>query len=422
MTTSRMKTGAIASVAVCLAATLALGGCGKTPDAAPQAAATHELTGDGGVPDFYRWDQPLEGQPGKLLNREPQAADLALANAGTSLRILYTSTDGLDGKTPIIVSGALYLPKGEAPAGGWPLMAWAHGTVGVADVCAPSFAGRSQRDITYLNYWLGKGYAVVASDYQGLGAPGGHPYLAARPEAYSVLDSIRAVQGADLPLSKAVVLFGQSQGGGAAFATASYAQDYAPELDIRGTVATGTPYISPEAQAALDASRDKDAVDPTFGYDILGVSTVEMVDPSFRLEDYFTEAALPVVRSINNVCYGALAQEIEDAGLTRNLAYSQDIAPVQSQVFALMAYPHLKIPTPIFMGTGGKDHDVPPPMQLALGADACAAGTVIEQHVYPDLDHSGTVNGSTGESSVFVAKAFAGETIAGNCDSRPAAG
>ena len=422
MTKAHMKISAIAAIAALGLGALSLGACNNKAEEAPQATAHNELTGDGGVPDFYTADQPAKGPPGKLLKSEPQTGDLVLENAGTALRILYTSTDGLDGTTPINVSGALYLPKGDAPEGGWPLMAWAHGTVGVADVCAPSFAGRSQRDITYLNYWLGKGYAVVASDYQGLGTPGGHPYLAARPEAYSVLDSIRAVQGADFPVSKKVVLFGQSQGGGAAFATASYAPDYAPELDIRGTVATGTPYISPEAQAALDASRDKDAVDETFGYDIFGLSTVELVNPQFRLEDYFTEAALPVVLSINHACYGELAKEIEDDGLTRNKAYTQDITPVQSQVFALMAYPHLKIPTPIFMGTGGKDHDVPPPMQLALGADACAAGTVIEQHVYPDLDHSGTVNGSTGESSVFVEKAFAGEPIKGNCDNRPSAG
>jgi hypothetical protein len=31
-----------------------------------------------------------------------------------------------------------------------------HGTVGIADVCAPSWAGRSERDITYLNHWLDK--------------------------------------------------------------------------------------------------------------------------------------------------------------------------------------------------------------------------------------------------------------------------
>ncbi|MEA1146259.1 hypothetical protein U8M64_28080, partial [Klebsiella pneumoniae] len=83
-----------------------------------------------------------------------------------------TSTDGLDGTTPIAVSGALFVPKGTPPVGGWPLMAWAHGTVGSADRCAPSLNERSPRDTRYLNYWLDQGYAIVATDYQGLGTPG----------------------------------------------------------------------------------------------------------------------------------------------------------------------------------------------------------------------------------------------------------
>ena len=47
-------------------------------------------------------------------------AELTLANASKSERILYSSTDGLDDKTPIAVSGALFWPNGDAPgrAGG----------------------------------------------------------------------------------------------------------------------------------------------------------------------------------------------------------------------------------------------------------------------------------------------------------------
>jgi pimeloyl-ACP methyl ester carboxylesterase len=105
----------------------------------------------------------------------------------------------------------------------------------------------------------------VATDYQGLGVPGAHPYLATRPEAYSVLDSIRAAQSSSFGLSKKVVVVGQSQGGAAAFATAGYAPSYAPELDIRGTVATGVPYFSQEARAAMRAKRSRDAVDWKLG-------------------------------------------------------------------------------------------------------------------------------------------------------------
>ena len=56
--------------------------------------------------------------------------------------------------------------------------------------------GPDERDAAYLNAWLQQGYAIVATDYQGLGTPGPHPYLAVRPEAYSVLDSARAVLAA----------------------------------------------------------------------------------------------------------------------------------------------------------------------------------------------------------------------------------
>jgi pimeloyl-ACP methyl ester carboxylesterase len=375
------------------------------------------LAGDGGTPAFYAWSGELDGQPGKILRQEPGSADLA--NAGRSVRILYISTDGLDGMRKVPVSGVLYVPKGEAPKDGWPLIAWAHGTVGVADVCAPSFGGRSERDVTYLNFWLQQGYAIVATDYQGLGVPGAHPYLATRPEAYSVLDSIRAVQRASFGLSKKVVVVGQSQGGAAAFATAAYAPSYAPELDIRGAVATGTPYFSPETQAARRAKRSPDAVDGKLAYTFLLLSTVEQIDSSFSMTDFVTDAAQPVVIGVSKTCLRQIARQIIDAKLTYTLSFKKDPAPMLSKVVELMGYPTLSIKPPVFLGTGGRDADVPPEVQLHLGADACANGTRIEQHVYPELDHSGAVNASTVDSVVFARKAFAGEAIAGNCASRP---
>jgi pimeloyl-ACP methyl ester carboxylesterase len=383
----------------------------------PAAQAEPLLTGDGGTPAFYTWNGGPLGEPGTLLRQERGLADLV--NAGRSVRILYVSTDGIGGEAKVPVSGVLYLPKGEAPEGGWPLIAWAHGTVGVADVCAPSFAGRRPRDVAYLDFWLAQGYAVVASDYQGLGVPGPHPYLATRPEAYSVLDSVRAAQRGGFGVAKKVVLVGQSQGGGAVFATAAYAPAYAPELDIRGTVATGTPYFSPETRAEWRAARPRDAVNRTLGFDFLLLSLVEQIDPGFSVREYVTDAALPVVIASAKSCYGEIARQVIAAKLTYDLAFKYPGVPVFAKAFLLVGYPTLAIKTPVFLGTGGQDHEVPPEVQLHLGADACAQGSTIEQHVYPDLDHSGTVNGSTADSAVFVRKAFAGDAIAGNCGARP---
>lgn len=413
-------------MAVMLAgAAVALVACGERapePAAAPEvspetaqapAIAPNPAQGDGGVSAFYDPAGPAPAKPGQMIRTEPQPAESTLANAGNAVRILYSSTDGLDGKTPVAVSGSLFIPKGEAPAGGWPLMAWAHGTVGVADVCAPSWNPRSERDSKYLNHWLAQGYAVVASDYQGLGVPGGHPYLATRPAAYSVLDSIRAVQAVpDYKLSKSVVLVGQSQGGGAAFATAGEAAAYAPELDIRGTVATGTPYFT---TTTAPAERDPTAVSGVFAYTLYIMYLVEQADKDFRIAEYVSDKAKPVIETTSTQCLMAAWSQIEKEGLNQANSFVQDPTPVMTKYFPLMAYSSLRLKGPVFMGTGGKDQDVPPPGQERLFNDACAAGSVIEHHVYPGLDHSGTVNGSRADSTPFVKKAFAGEPIAGNC-------
>jgi len=369
--------------------------------------------GDGGVAEFYNLAGPAPAKPGTLIRTEAQPEGTSLAEAGQAMRILYSSTDGLDGKTPVAVSGSLFLPKGEAPADGFPLIAWAHGTVGVADVCAPSNNPRSERDTKYLNHWLQQGYAVVASDYQGLGTPGGHPYLATRPASYSVLDAIRAVQGdPNLKLSKSVVLVGQSQGGGAAFATAGEAVTYAPELDIRGTVATGTPYFTNDTAPAV---RDPNAVSGVFAYSLYIMYLAEQADPTFKIADYITEKAKPVIETTRTQCLMAAWNQIEKEGLNQVNTFTKDPTPALVKYYPLMAYSTLKVKGPVFLGTGGKDKDVPPPGQKRLFNDACAAGSVIEHKLYPDLDHSGTVNGSLADSTPFVKKAFAGEPILGNC-------
>src|SRR2546421_10496593 len=115
------------------------------------------LQGDGGVSPFYVWTDEVPDPSGTMLREEALPDDLVLANASEGRRILYTSTDGIDRKSPVTVSGAVFFPKSAPPSHGWPIIAWAHGTVGIADVCAPSWRGRLQRDVDYLNTWLAQG-------------------------------------------------------------------------------------------------------------------------------------------------------------------------------------------------------------------------------------------------------------------------
>ena len=389
--------------------------------AAPEPGRTQQAhtVGDSDIGAFYRIADVSNKAPGIILRQEPLEPHQSLAYAADNIRLLYTSTEGLFEQDIIAVSGALFLPEGTPPKGGWPLLAWTHGTVGIADICAPSFHGRQSRDTTYLNYWLANGYAIVASDYQGLGTPGTHPYLATRPESYSNLDAIRAVQRADFPLSDAVVLFGQSQGGGAALATGGFAPSYAPELDIRGIVATGPPYFSAEALIALDKVRPRDVVDPKLGYNFLAMTMLEMIDPTFKVNDFVSEEGLPTAKAVDNTCYAQLKERINREQLTYNKAFSSTPTERLKIAFEKMEYTTLSLPMPVFVGTGGKDKDAPVRMQQALVRDACRAGSRIQAQFYVTGTHGSIVNGSTEDSSKFVSAAFAGQPIAGNCNNLP---
>ena len=377
------------------------------------------LLGDSYIGEFYQIDDVSSKAPGILLRQESLDEHQSLNRAAESIRLLYTSTEGLFAEDTVAVSGALFIPRGTAPEGGWPLLGWAHGTVGIADICSPSWNGRQQRDETYLNHWLANGYAIVASDYQGLGTKGTHPYLATRPAAYSNLDIIRAVRNAGFPVSDTVVMIGQSQGAAAAIATVGHAPEYAPDLKIRGLVATGAPFFSAEGIAAIQETRPKDAVDPRLGHNFLALSMLSLIDPEFVLEDYVSADVLPVAMAVNDTCYVDMKKLVKREMVTYNKAFKKSPTNALTKAFKRMEYPTLKLSAPAFFGIGGKDINTPPRMQQALVNRACAQGSKVRAHFYPTATHGSIVNGSTEESSLFIASIFAGEEIPGNCDDLP---
>ena len=89
------------------------------PRTTPRKPIPDPFVGDGRVSAFYVWGDAVPRTPGKLLRQEPLPENLMLGNASKGVRVLYTSRDGLDNKTPIAVSGAVFFPKGVAPNGGW---------------------------------------------------------------------------------------------------------------------------------------------------------------------------------------------------------------------------------------------------------------------------------------------------------------
>jgi alpha-beta hydrolase superfamily lysophospholipase len=150
-------------------------------------------------------------------------------------RIRYWTTS--DRGKPIEVTGMVVAPREEIPATPRPVIAWAHGTSGVVQRCAPSL------DTDFFGVTPGafeaiqRGFVVVAPDYPGLGSPMPHDYLGGISTANAVLDAVRAAR--NIPGAAAgarFVVWGESQGGHAALWTGQRARSYAPDLALVGPI------------------------------------------------------------------------------------------------------------------------------------------------------------------------------------------
>lgn len=386
------------------------------------AVAGTDWSGDGGMPVFYTWNDTIPAKPGVMLRIAPLPQALSLSAAAKAYRILYSST-GWPQSRPIAVSGALFIPAGKPPKGGWPLIAWAHGTTGYADVCAPSNMPRSDRDNKYLNKWLEDGYAIVATDYQGLGTPGPHPYLQYRSEGMSVLDSVRAVQSAHPELSKNVLTMGQSQGSGAAIGAAYIAPEYAPELKIKGTVATGivaetdnTHGAPQEKEPALYVKADDYS---NAGFEVLFfLGTVRSSDTAhIRPEDYISDVGMPLLKLGERACLHGLFDESVKRKITMTKFYKRPIDDLEAIAAKTSRFPDVKIKTPVFVGTGLADTMAQTTKQYNFVSAMCAAGTAVQWHYYPHASHSGAVMRSRAHSPAFVAAVMNGKPVKNLCAS-----
>lgn len=392
--------------------------------AMPVLATAQTWDGDGGVTPFYSWDGPIPARAGTMLRTELAPAAVSLKSAERAERILYSSVDWLNPERPTTVSGMVFFPKGKMPKGGWPIIVWAHGTTGVADVCAPSFQPRSDRDQAYLSAWLDAGFAIVATDYEGLGTPGPHPYLQYKSEAISVLDSLRAAQNAypHLLNSDQVVLMGQSQGGGAALAAAYLAPSYAPELKIKGTVATGPVAHTQNYGKAPQEELPGIFADPNdysnTAFEILYfLGTIRSMDKDdIRAEDYISVEGLPMLKRAQSNCFRDLMGYANEIKLTIPAMYKKDIAALTTQAEQVSAFPDAKIQTPVFTGTGQADTVAQSAFQYNFISAMCAAGTTVEWRYYPNATHSSAVMRSRADSPAFIDKVLRGKPVASRCD------
>ena len=353
---------------------------------------------------FYRYDrEEVPGDPGTVVRTE--AMQGAPSNA-SAYRILYRST-GLDGE-PIMVSGVVVVPAGPAPAGGRPVVAWAHPTTGVVQRCAPSLALLMFDDMPGLRDMLARGFVVVATDYPGLGTPGPHPYLVGVSEGRAVLDSVRAaIRLPGIQASRHFAVWGHSQGGQAALFAGLLARRYAPDIDITGVAAT-----APATDLATllhddfasDGGRNLTAMTLWSWARVYGLSLESVVAP----------AALPTVDALAGECiesvYDMMARRRSQGPLATAFLRIGDLTQVEPwRSFLLQNSPGtLPAALPVFLAQGGADTLVRPEVTAAYEAKLCAAGSAVRMLKMPGVGH-----GFAGFESANAAVGWLGDRLAG---------
>ncbi len=373
--------------------------------AAPPALA------EGAAP-FYVWQEDVPSDAGVLLRHEPLEEKLVLSEASAGVRILYSSHGWND--LPVTVSGDVLIPKGIAPEGGWPVLAWSHGTVGVADLCASSFKGRSGRDIKYLNKWLAEGYAIVSTDYEGLGTPGGHAYLHCQSEANGNIDAVQAAQQLGLNLSRRWLVLGQSQGGQGALCTGAHVAARESELDFLGTLATA-PGVNWKDRFLSGRADDPN---PFIGMSLYLARGFEVYEPGFQSSKTFSDAAMGLLPYADTLCVG----ELIGVGMKANLTQGQSLqvvpfgkAPGTASGAGKMDVPISGWTAPVYIGQGSADPLVRFEDVRNFSADLCSENVSVTLDVYEGAEHSGPMNQGFDAFRQWVADRFAGKPAGDSC-------
>ncbi|MCW4355486.1 lipase [Hoyosella sp. YIM 151337] len=340
--------------------------------------------------------------PGSLISVSPLPAQLWLPGTARAHHVHYWSTGLRD--EPVPVTGAIFVPEGNPPPGGWPILSWAHGTVGLGDDCAPSTAGRSARDIEYLAHWLSQGYVIVASDYLGLGAPGLHPYLIGEPTAYSVIDMVRAAVAADPALSRKWAVIGQSQGGHATLFTTRLAPSYAPDLDFRGGVGTGVPshleyLISATGPWLPDIGQPGLTVFVSYI-----IASLRAAYPEAHIDSYLSPLGRSVIADAEHLCYWEQHARVRGIGIGSLFSRQLTDAPFFTAIRDAMEVPVSGYERPFFIAQGGVDVVVWAPLTELLAAQLRATGQPAAVRYYPNDNHDSTMAASLGDTTPFLAR------------------
>ncbi|MEU7606944.1 lipase family protein [Streptomyces sp. NPDC040724] len=382
----RVRSTAVAAVAALAVSAL--------PAAIPTAgAATASAPGDivASAPSAFH---PLPGQPTHT----------------KAWKIHYRSTTA-DG-APNIVSGTVIVPQ-DGRTGPRPLITYAVGTVGLGDSCAPSdnLPRGTAMEANLIQQLTLRGWAVVVTDYEGLGTPGVHTYTVGPSAGHAVLDAARAAQrlpGTGLTANGPVGIMGYSQGGQASSWAAELQGSYAPELQVKGTATGGVPGDLLEVADFNNGSYGS-------GLIFMAAAGQDAAFPELKLDSYLNPAGRLLIAGMKENCVAidAIAgsfKRISDLTTRDPLAQPDWRARLNQSRLGRTAPA-----APVYQYHALADELIPYGVGRRLRADWCALGANLEFDTVWVGEHvSGVITHSLAAGN-WLADRFAGRSTHANC-------
>lgn len=352
---------------------------------------------------LYPVPSPLpKAKPGTVISAHPFTGGSALSTASDNTFVLYhtVSPTGKD----VAVSGVISIPKGAPPSGGWPIISWAHGTTGNAPQCAPSQSARPNVEQRFLNDWIGAGYAIAQTDYEGEGTPGLHPYFASVAGAHDMIDSVRAARALYPQIGNRWLAMGHSEGGTVTLFAAAIAPSWAPDLQLVGAVSYAPASDITDLLVGIVTSQRSTTALP------LGMMMVEGIassDPAVDLNLILSPRGLALLPQLQSACAG----ELMNSPLWNAIPPASLFQPKPSidrlfQDFARNEPLNLPIHVPLLLEQGLQDQLVSPLSTDAVRSNLQANGVQVELDAIDGADHDSVMARSFDRVKEWAAKRF----------------
>ncbi|WP_299289064.1 lipase family protein [uncultured Mucilaginibacter sp.] len=364
---------------------------------------------------------------GDLISSKPFKSPIINADGQLLIHYMPSIAGGMTRASTL-----LFVPKKTPSAGGWPIVAWAHGTAtGGQKLIAPSLSSMLDGGLTksgFISHYVfviqslvDAGYAVVAPDLEGLGAVASvpEPYFNIASSAQSLISGVIAARHANAHLSTHWAAVGHSEGGHGVLGVEAFTAEvpnltlectvaYAPNTSIAATVAAlGDSILHSRAPKALNflASQNFNvglmatglrAQSPTFDFGSVMGNDLRQLMPVF-----VTKGSVKIIGDVTKAIASKTPAVFSGFKANWNTTPEMSAFLTANDPAAMPGF-NLRVPALIVQGTA--DAFVLEPLDAALTSKLIAAGDPVTYHTYQGKDHFTIIPAATPEVLAFLAR------------------